>query len=258
MIIFSHIPKTAGTTFKTILRNNYGSSHVEANKIKRAVYTQRDLEFAQRVFFRIRAISGHNLSDPVRNLEAGGAQMFTILRQPVMRCASHYQDNVLRQNYKMSFREWIRLEKNQNVMVKNIAGSDDLERAKTLLKDHYLFVGFTERFEESLKLLNLLLEEPLELQYRTSIVASSNQIKKDLLQDKESVELMETHNRLDQQLYDFAMHEIYLPAQEKNEERMKSIQVHPERVSMRCKVRHWSSVRFNNIVYRQLIKLLRK
>ena len=258
MIVFTHIPKTAGTTFKTILRSNFGSSHVEANKIKRAVYTRGDLKFARQVFFRINAISGHNLSDPVKNLDMDGAQMFTILRQPVMRCVSHFQDNVLRHNIKLSFREWIKLDSHQNVMVKTIAGSGDLDRAKTLLKDHYLFVGFTERFEESLKLLNLLLEKPLDLQYKTSIVARSNQIKKEILEDEASVELLKKHNQLDQELYDFAMSEIFLPALEKMGDRMDSVRVYSHMQSRRSRVRHQLSIRFNNVIYRQLIKLLGK
>ena len=258
MIIFTHIPKTAGTTLKSILRNNFGIYHVDSIKVKKPVYTADDLRFAKRVFFKVKAITGHNLVNPPANLQVEGAQLITMLRDPVTRCASHYQDLTQRGNLKLSFEEWIKQEKNQNAMVKIISGSNDLQSAKELLKHHYHFVGISERFQDSLKLLNIILNEPLDLQYRSLIKARSNETKKRLMEDEASLNLLKKHNQLDQQLYEFAMEDIFLPMVEKYSQEMKSMIIPAEKKGRRKTFRISSSIRYNKFVYRQLIKLFRR
>ncbi len=258
MIIFTHIPKTAGTTLKSILRNNFGIYHVDAIKTKKPVYTEADLRFAKRVFFRVEAITGHNLVNPPSNLQVKGAQLITMLRDPVNRCASHYQYHVQWVKLKLRFEEWIKQEKNHNRMVKTLTGSNDLQYAKELLKDHYIFVGISERFRDSLKLLNIVLKEPLDLQYRSLIKASSNEIKKSLLEDEASLRLLKKHNQLDQELYDFAMGDIFLPMLEKYSLEMKSMTIPKEKEDRRNGFRMKNSIRYNKIVYRQLIKLFQR
>lgn len=258
MIIFTHIPKTAGTTLKSILRNNFGIYHVDSIKVKKPVYTADDLRFAKRVFFKVKAITGHNLVNPPANLQVEGAQLITMLRDPVTRCASHYQDLTQRGNLKLSFEEWIKQGKNQNAMVKIISGSNDLQSAKELLKHHYHLVGISERFQDSLKLLKIILNEPLDLKYRSLIKARSNETKKRLMEDEASLNLLKKHNQLDQQLYEFAMEDIFLPMVEKYSQEMKSVIIPAERKGRRNPFRMSSSIRYNKFVYRQLIKLFRR
>ena len=130
MIIFTHIPKTAGTTLKYILRKNFGTHHIDSAKVKKPVYSAEDLKFARKIFRHPKAISGHNLVDPATNINEQGAQLITVLRDPLTRCASHYQDEVLRGKLKLSFEDWIADEQHQNLSVKIIAGSDDLYESK--------------------------------------------------------------------------------------------------------------------------------
>ena len=120
--------------------------------------------------------------------------------------------------------------KNQNLSVKIISGSNDLEKAKTLLKETYCWIGITEKFDESLKMLKIIIDYPLDLQYRRMINASSNEIKKKLLSEKSSLDLLKEHNSLDQLLYDFAVKEIFLPQLEKHKNEMETI-VLPEQKS---------------------------
>jgi hypothetical protein len=258
MIIFTHIPKTAGTTLKYILRNNYGIRHIDSAKVKKDIYGEEDLRFARKIFNKPQALSGHNLIDPASNIREPGAQIITVLRDPLTRCASNYQDEVLRGNLKLSFEDWIARTEHQNLSVKIIAGGKDLEKAKILLRDSYHWVGITERFDESLRLLNLQIDEPLNLKYRRMITAGSNDIKNSLLSDPASMELLKKHNQLDSELYDFAMEKIFLPSIEKHKEAMSKITLPDQKRSKWNDFKYKRSVGYNKFVYRQLIKLLNK
>lgn len=258
MIIFTHIPKTAGTTLKYILRKNFGARHIDSAKVKKPVYSASDLKFARKIFHHPEAISGHNLVDPAANINEPGAKIITVLRDPVTRCASHYQDEVLRGNLKLSFEDWISDEQHQNLSVKIIAGSDDLEKAKRLLRETYRWVGITENFQDSLKLLKLQVDPALDLHYRRMITASSNKIKTQLLNDPASMMLLKRHNQLDRELYDYAVREIFQPAIDNNREAMAGIILPEEKISKRTHFKYKRSVGYNKFIYRQLIKLLRK
>ena len=258
MIAFIHIPKTAGTSFKSLLRANFGISCVESNKVKRSIYTDQDLQFARKVFFRIGAVVGHNLKNPVDHLHEKGMLFLTFLRQPVDRCISHYQDRVIRNGLTMTFEEWIGLEENQNLMVRFIAGSHDLQRAMEILAEQFLFVGFTERFEESLKLLNSLLDKPLTLSYRTSIKSRSNHVREEIINNQKSMELAVMYNELDQQLYDFAFNEIYLPLLSRQAKGIDQFPVISDRFNRKQRRLYHSSIRYNKLIYRSLVKVLNK
>jgi len=258
MIVFTHIPKTAGTSLKDVLRRNFGIHHVDTLKTKRAIYKSEDLSFAKRVFPGVKAITGHNLVDPPQYIKEPGMQMITMLRKPLTRCASHYQDRVLRGNLDATFESWITDPQNQNHMCKTLTGSDDLDKAKKLLKDSYCVVGITEHFQDSLRLLQIQLDKSLDLFNKRRITASSNEIKERLLGDESLLKLLEKYNQLDQQLYDYALEEVFLPAVEKYRDQMESIVIPDSPEVWRNEIRRNNSVRYNKFVYRPLIKALNK
>jgi len=257
MIVFSHIEKTAGTSFKTLLRCNMGLGMVETNKTKHGLFDRNDLAFAKRVFPEVRALAGHNLSDPMQNLGEEHMELITFLRDPLQRCASHYQDKVLRNGLQESFETWISEPRYQNFMIRSLSGREDLELAKRILKEDYAFVGLTEQFEDSLRMLKLVLKMPLKLQYRTSIVAGSNRVKKQVLDDPQSRELLIRHNALDQELYDWAKRELFEPMKARLAPQMVQIRVNSKGMSLGDYLRLRAAILYNKFVYRQVIKLRR-
>ena len=255
MIYFKHIQKTAGTTFKTLLRSNFGAYHVEANKTKSKEFSSKDYKLASKVFLKIKAVSGHNLPSP-DHLKVPGIVPVIFLRDPVLRCVSHYQDQVTRGGLTLSFEEWISDPTYQNFMVRSVSGSEDLNQAKKILKEYFFFVGFTERFRESLELLNLLLEKPLILKFKTSVVARSNDIKESLLKQDSTLELLTKFNEKDQLLYQFAMNEIYLPVLDTYKDSLKLSETYDDHFGFRQKIKHKLSILQNNYVYRPAIKFM--
>ena len=208
MIIFLHIHKTGGTTFRSILEKNFGAACCHTNQTRRPVFTQRDLEFVQRMFPRLRAITGHNLVDPLQ-LSVADPFYATFLREPVARVISHYQAHVMGGKNKLSFEESLKKKDYlNNWQVKLMAGEENLDKAKRFL-ERCDFVGLTEKFNLSLQAFGKLAPSKLDLDYKRLIVAKNDKIQKALLADTRMQELAGEHNKLDLELYAFAENEIY-------------------------------------------------
>jgi hypothetical protein len=208
MIVFLHIHKTGGTTFRSILERNFGASCFHTNQTRRDSFSQADLEFAKKIFPRLRAITGHNIIDPLQYSVASPFYA-TFLREPVARVISHYQDTVVRGTNRATFAESLKTDTRfNNWQVKLMAGGEDLNKAKRFL-ERCDFIGLTENFNLSLQMFNKLAPCTLNLNYKRLIVAKDNQIQKSLLADPQMVALAQKHNQLDLELYAFAANEIF-------------------------------------------------
>lgn len=207
MIVYVHVEKTGGSTFQTILESSFGISHCHAFHNRKQIFDKRDLAFARKVFPRLRSVSGTNLVDP---LELGAPDPFyiTFTREPVARVFSHYQ-HMVRSGTRASFEEVLRSnELLQNLNVKRLAGTVDLDRAKFVL-EKCGFVGLTERFDLSLRVLDKLSPYKLDLAYTKLQIAPDNTVKKRLESDPRAVEMAREFNRLDLELYSLASREIF-------------------------------------------------
>lgn len=208
MIVFLHINKTAGSTLQFVLENNFGISACHTNHTKRPVFAQKDFEFARKFFPFMKSVAGHNLIDPL-SLDVPSPFHITFLRDPIARVFSNYQGTILKGENRLTFEESMQkygFLKNQHV--KLMAGGENLDKAKRYL-ERCDFVGLTEKFDLSLHVLGKLCPYPLNLKYKRRRVATSNHIRKPLLEDSRMVELARHYNQLDIQLYDFAVKEIF-------------------------------------------------
>lgn len=208
MIVFLHVPKTAGSTFQFILENTFGVHACHTNHNKQARMSQDDLNFALKIFPWIRSFGGHNLIDPLR-LSIPNAFHMTFLRDPVERVISQYQELAVTGQTDLTFEEsLLTVDSYENLHVKLMAGNRDLDKAK-----HYLeqcdFVGLTEKFELSLEVLKRLYPRRLNLNYVRKRAARSNGIRRQIQQDRRLMDLARKRNRLDIELYSFAVNEIF-------------------------------------------------
>jgi len=210
---FVHIPKTAGTTVKFILRNSTFFRHCDLQPlVLRGIFTNRDFRFMEKVFFfGLRSVAGHSLMHATERLSAP-IHYFTFVRDPLKRCLSHYQQVKRARRRKgsdITFEDFMQLDDMANCQVRRIAGSPDLEKAIEALSSRYLFVGLTERFSESMIVLQRLCHYPLNLEYERLHVTKDNSAKQEVLDDPGSFRLLQETNELDKALYAFVRDELY-------------------------------------------------
>ena len=260
MIVFLHIPKTAGTSFQFILNNNLGISHCHTNHTKKKFFTQADFKFARKVFPRLRGIAGHNLVDPLA-LSVPDPFYITFLREPVARVLSSYQERFIvnrRHGWPAcDFAEALRTDEGlENLHVKLMAGERNLDKAKRFL-ERCDFVGLTEKFDLSLHLFGRLYPKKLDLRYPMRRVAKDNTIKKSIEKDSALMEKAREYNRLDIELYSFAINEIFPKLCEKAGLRVSDT-IPSYVTNLRLPNLKVRLNRFYNLsVYRQLCKLRR-
>src|SRR5450759_4145059 len=192
MIVFLHIPKTAGSTFQFIIANRFGVSACHTNHTKKKVFGQADFDFAKKFFLRLRSIAGHNLIDPL-NISIPNPFYMTFLREPVARVFSQYQDSVIGGGNQLSFEECMRtVEIYENLQVKLIAGGRNLDKAKFFL-ERCDFVGLTEKFDLSLAVLKQVAPCKLNLNYKKRRFHRDNSIKRSLEKDDRMKDIAREH-----------------------------------------------------------------
>lgn len=165
MLISLHIPKTAGTTFKSVLRKIYGDDHIHmdyfhdeyvlTDPYKPTMYMRvkrfkRSLEYSSTVPPSATCICGHFRPSKYLKLFPD-APLVTWVRNPVDRVISHYyywravpdkRHSVGRMVTKgMGLEEFASLDAMRNLQTTYMEG---------LPLDRFGFVGVTEYFEEML------------------------------------------------------------------------------------------------------------
>ena len=203
-IAYVHIQKTAGTSFKFVLRNSFGLRHSDVNPLDPSTgkpFDRHDLRFVRSSNPRVVSISGHEIVEPTRYL-AGLVSPYTMLRDPVTRAVSHFQDKVVTGRLSADFGRYVDDPANHNFQVRKIAGGEDLEKAVILLGEAYFFVGLTERFDESVRLFRQLCPYPVDIRCRRLNTATRDDISQMLKADPLAMSRLREANELDRQLWE--------------------------------------------------------
>lgn len=224
-VIFTHIPKVAGTSLQErLLEFNYSSDEL------RQFHGIKDL-ITKKIEYKV--LIGHNPFG-MGDFIPGKVRYFTMLRDPVARVVSHFyfirqpaldpakEGNQAQKALHRSVRLKDVFDKTQhqrwrpatswlldNLQTRYTAGyrhnwrseksSMLLSTAKKNLRENYQVFGIQERFEESLRVIansyGWRVGPPVERARRT-------RIPKDC--DTEDLAAVRQHNLLDQELYDYA------------------------------------------------------
>jgi len=224
IIIFLHIPKTAGSSINSIINHVFDKEQIFD------AYTITEDEKMQQKFINdingkksIKIIRGHyrfGLHEYIKD----PSTYYTIFRNPVERVISHYYfvkrypkhylyDQVTQSN--MGLKEYVtsgicgELRNNQVVLMIDkrsnsiLSPNEKLQLAKSNLIKYFEVFGITERFDESLIL--------LEKEYNWKVVGNSrknvtiNRPSKDEI-PKETIDIIKEFNLLDFELYNYAIY----------------------------------------------------
>jgi hypothetical protein len=222
LVVFVHIPKTAGSTLETMLRDQYSSAEtykINYNGSRKQVRRLKDALRLQRGTLRL--VHGH-MDFSWSAMMPADTRFFTLLRDPVDRVMSHYyhyrQETATPLHplaMHSSLLQWVRdcgIDEMDNGQTRRIAGamplpcgavtSKTLEQAKANLASKFAVVGLTERFDESQILIHREFGWPLRRYPRRRVNAKRAQrseVGEDVLRE------IEKCNRFDLELYRFAV-----------------------------------------------------
>jgi len=217
VVIFLHIPKTAGTTLLKIINQNYDKRSVCSIYPKPGEKTLEIFKSLSEARKRkIMFLSGHFLFG-IHELLPFPSTYITFLRDPVDRVISfyhfilrnpkHYLHNKVKSR-KMGLEEFIQsniTNETFNEQTALIAGSkkgvNRLEIAKENIRNNFSFIGFTEMFDESLMLLKRTLGWG-NVFYTRENVARNRPVKERI--SGGTAKLIEEKNMRDIELYKYA------------------------------------------------------
>ncbi len=198
---------------KWIMKSSFGLSHCDVSpSIIFKPLTPEELISIRRIYPSLRSIAGHPVT-PYTNLEAvfHCIDYFTFLRDPIQQCASYFQylTIALKRCSKSDFETWIHTDWPRNMQTKRLCSCADAQKAIEIIIDKNIFIGLTERFDESLLLLKTLRASDMYLGYHARNEASTNIIVKELLSDKRTYNLIEDAVKEDIKLYGWVKHDLY-------------------------------------------------
>jgi hypothetical protein len=215
VLVFIHINKTAGSTVRYILRSTFGVNHCEVEPWHAPwldpPFSAHDLQRLRKLYPHLESIAGHRITGYV-DLQENGTEFkyFSFMRDPLKTCASRFQYNIqYRKKKNLVFEEWIQKEWPRNRQTKMFAGAADVNKAIQIIKDKNIFIGLTERFDESMILLKALKAKNLNISYQPVNVARKNSIAENLLSNEKTRQLLIEANQADLELYDFVKKELY-------------------------------------------------
>ena len=266
LLCFTHVQKAGGTTVEAVMRRHFGIRHMVVDPAHGWLYREKDLATDLRINPWLQNLCSHWLR-PFASFGRFHDRMvwYTMLREPIARYLSHYQHHVEHWNKKKKFEKFLTRKRQRDWQTRLIAGEPDVEAAKQILASRYRGVGVLERFDESLLLLRRARDRPgLQLNYgRVLHAASSSQMRTDLLQRMENHrDACMENNRLDLELYDFVVREIF-PKQVRTygEERLRADlaeEFTPRADTLGERAREMSNMAYRRAVYLPMLRIRRQ
>lgn len=202
-ILFTHIPKTAGTSFRNACeeyfgeRNtflDYGQDAAETSKeILKYYYDKKDMYALSKCFSEHKHLflSGHFITTRYHQL-FDTINTITFIRDPVKQIISHYNHLVSHEDYKNSLETFIKTEHYKNLQARLLQG-------KSI--ELHGFIGLTDKYNESIKLINHHYDLDIK------VMRVNENINKKLpeeLIDNDLIELIKDKNQEDIKVYDKA------------------------------------------------------
>ncbi|MAJ68062.1 MAG: hypothetical protein CL584_00205, partial [Alteromonadaceae bacterium] len=202
-LFFIHISKTAGSSFRVAAERYFGKEHVfydygpKANEtnpdIRTLDYEKRDRYAAgMKIVEKAKFLTGH-INHPKYAPFIPAKNAITFVRDPIQQVRSHYEHFTRHHRYKRSFTEFVNEPRFKNVQYKAFQGT---------WPDAIGFIGLTERYNESLALINKMYSidiQGLDINKNTEKKSSSYEL------SGEEIALIKKHNKEDFKLYEYAL-----------------------------------------------------
>ena len=219
MLIYPHIPKTAGTTMMEVLKQNYGQGYFRLKNEGRRLKWQEKPDSEKE---KVTCLIGH-FAYGIHEHVPDASQYVTFLRDPVERILSLYY-YVRHKNHQLApllsqltvgeFVESRTISDTNNGMVRFLSGRsdigqvspngsvtrDDLILAKKNLSQ-FAVIGFVETFNESLRKFARIFRWE-NIRYVSKRINASRPSQTDL--PNRTINLVKEYNTLDLELYEFA------------------------------------------------------
>ena len=221
VILFMHQMKTGGVSLNHVFRHQYNSQvifHIDGRNYRQSIEMYKNLSLPEKLKYKI--ISGHMFFG-LHHSVPGPCKYITMLRNPIERVVSLYfyqrrPQHKFKISNNMSLIEYLEegvAMNADNGMTRFISGMDlkdmpygqctqeMLSDAKTNIKQHFLLVGLTDKFDETLFTLQRLLMWKNQGPHPKKNI-NPQKPSQHSLTDKE-LATIKKYNQLDIQLYKF-------------------------------------------------------
>lgn len=222
MLAFIHVAKTGGQSIETMLESSFGIRHMPAVVWKQpsptALPDQNFVvpKYCPEDFLRLKkrcpfmqSVGGHSIALWSGLHEIQPTTYFTFLREPIKRGASHFQYHLVNDDPDKSWQQWVDYDVHHNHQVKMFSRSVDAQEAIRDIEKQNVFVGFTEKFDESLVIFKKLFAPDLKIAYTRTNTASDNSVARRVLDDASKREDLARMYAEEIPLHEWALNDYY-------------------------------------------------